>query len=288
MKTNCIITKKLAALLLILLFTLSFMACGKNTDIMSDGGNDLSPTETTVPAEKQDPEEEPQITDEPLSENTPEIGVGPELHAILARVTEGLEGDYELLALSPELRYGNVDNTHTAYAFLCRVTGILGAEPRLATVVADVTDQSTELLAAEIWPIMDDAGAALPEPDYLQDMYYDGVADIPVETAGASLKAAGEVVNVWLLCARIDFASLEQEAVGELLSSALAALDEESRIMYEENAPGILNEVRRLLDPKAELSGEYEDAGVADCLTVLRREESVRASIEAFLNLVEE
>lgn len=242
----------------------------------------------SVKTEPSDPTPDLHATPAPATAETEAVDPAPDLRAILVQATGELEGDYEMLALSAEIRYGNVFNEHIAYAILCRLTGIPDADPRLATVVIDVTDQCAELLAAETWPITDDAGVALPEPDYVQDLYFGRIADLPAGTAGSSLEAAEQVVNVWLLCARIDFASLEPESVRTILSSTLAGLPPESRVRYGENAPGILSEVRRLLDPQAELSGLYEDAGLKDCLTVLRQEASVRASVEAFLDLAEE
>ena len=222
-------------------------------------------------------------TDTPVAEQVP---VDPQ--TVFDRAADQLLGvNYELLALAER---SQLTEDVEIYAFLCKGTAAVpGAEPRLCVLLAaDLAEEGILPMGVIDCPSADEDGVlAFPDAEYLAANFFRALAQLPAGTAGASLQAARQVTDLWLICAMYDFAALDAETVSRNLSSGLLALAEEERALYVENAAFVLSEALRLCDPDEVPGGEYEDAGSAEALAALRAEESVRASVQAFLGLLD-
>ena len=214
----------------------------------------------------------------PAFAETAETPAEPDPQAVFDKVTEGLLGtDYKMLALvGKDDLFGMM-----VYSFLCRITVVApDAEPKLGMLLASVSPEGdAELLMVFACPAAEDGTPAVLDAELMSESILLPIAQLPVGTAGASLQAAQKVSDIWQICTVYEFSAAPANA-----EEALAFLTDEERALFDENAPAILAEVQRLCDPAEELGGEYADAGVAELLTVLREEETVRASVAALVS----
>ncbi len=121
--------------------------------------------------------------------------------------------------------------------------------------------------------------------DYVEDLLR-CIAGLEQGTAGASLKQAQVVCMAWAVCAANDFDKLELVDLQQILSEQIACLTWEEQYALTANELAVTEEVLRLTDTDEALGGEYEDAGVAEALTLFRGSDAVRASVEALLMAV--
>ncbi|MBR4459375.1 MAG: hypothetical protein IKS31_10505 [Clostridia bacterium] len=175
-------------------------------------------------------------------------------------------------------------NGTVTYTFLCRITPVLvEAESRLGLLTAAwAPDSGVTVLDVQTLPKTDGEGVpALPGADDLRSVFGE-IAALDEGTAGASLKRAGCVCSVWVLCARFAFDRLDAQAVAEITAGAAERLTEAERAACAENAQAVLGEALRLCDASETLGGEYADAGAAEIIEALRADSGVCASVMAW------
>ena len=126
-----------------------------------------------------------------------------------------------------------------------------------------------------------------PSTQDLVKGYFHVIGTIPKGTAGASLKLAKAVAEVYRFCAGHPFWAMDTEAYALNLVAAQEGLSEEEKAVFTQNRGALTEEAVRLLDETEELGSAYADAGVEELMDELRNDPSVRLSVETFIFAVE-
>jgi len=129
--------------------------------------------------------------------------------------------------------------------------------------------------------------AKAPSAEEILTSYYQLVIGLQPETAGASLKLAEAVRDIYVFCSVNPFWCMDTEAFSNNLEAAQKQLTAEQKAAFDQNRGGLTLEVTRLLSEDEELGGVYADAGVEDQMTELRNHPDVRLSVENFIFAVE-
>ncbi len=129
--------------------------------------------------------------------------------------------------------------------------------------------------------------APVATPEEIREGYYRQLAGLEAETAGASLKLAKAVAEVYRFCAGHPFWAMDTEAYALNLVAAQEGLSEEEKAVFTQNRGALTEEAVRLLDETEELGSAYADAGVEEMMNELRNDPSVRLSVETFIFAVE-
>ena len=150
-----------------------------------------------------------------------------------------------------------------------------------------MTDQGTlkwedsyETGAAEME--LEPVEAPVPTADELAEQFFRKVAACEMESAGAQLKMAGLVTDLYQFCSTYSFWEISGEALLPNLLAAFDSLSDEEKEAFEAAEPMITEEALRLVQEEEELTGSYTDAGVEDQIFSLRNDQAVRCSVEAF------
>ena len=129
--------------------------------------------------------------------------------------------------------------------------------------------------------------APVATPEEIREGYYRQLAGLEAGTAGASLKLAKAVAEVYRFCAGHPFWAMDTEAYALNLVAAQEGLSEEEKAVFTQNRGALTEEAVRLLDETEELGSAYADAGVEELMDELRNDPSVRLSVETFIFAVE-
>ena len=126
----------------------------------------------------------------------------------------------------------------------------------------------------------------MADTEMMLEGFYRPVLTLESETAGASLKLAQAVRDVFRFCAEHPFWTMDQQALKDELSAAQATLTEEEKAVFL-TAFGALNaEITRLMDERQELGANYADAQADRQVNALRNDPSVRYSVKALMDTV--
>ncbi len=125
-----------------------------------------------------------------------------------------------------------------------------------------------------------------PSAQELADEYYKVIAGIEKETAGAGIKQAAAVLDVYQFCFNHALWLVDPETLGANMLAAMDMLTEEEAAAFAENEPAVTAEAIRLLTESEEAGDAYEDAGVAEHLESLRNDATVRSGVSFFLACV--
>ena len=129
--------------------------------------------------------------------------------------------------------------------------------------------------------------AAAPSAEEILESYYQLVIGMQPGTAGASLKLAEAVRDVYVFCTVNPFWCMDNEAFSNNLEAAQKQLTAEEKAAFDENRGELTLEVTRLLMENEELGSDYTDAGVEEQMEELRNCPDVRLSVETFIYAVE-
>lgn len=129
--------------------------------------------------------------------------------------------------------------------------------------------------------------APAPSVEEILASYYQLVIGLQPGNAGASLKLAEAVRDIYVFCSVNPFWCMDTEAFSNNLEAAQKQLTAEQKAAFDQNRGGLTLEVTRLLSEDEELGGVYADAGVEDHMTELRNHPDVRLSVENFIFAVE-
>ena len=129
--------------------------------------------------------------------------------------------------------------------------------------------------------------APAPEADEIKAGYYQRVLELGPDAAGASLRLAQAVSDVFQFCLLNPFWCMDQDAFAQNLVAAQNALTAEEKAVFDANRGALSAELVRLLDEKEEMGGDYADAGVEAMVDDLRNDPGVRLSVETFIFAVE-
>ncbi len=127
----------------------------------------------------------------------------------------------------------------------------------------------------------------VPTPEEIREGYYRLLAGLEPGSAGASLKLAKAVAEVYRFCGGHPFWAMDTEAFAVNLLAAQEFLSEEEKAVFTQNRGALTEEAVRLLDETEELGSAYADAGVEELMDELRNDPSVRLSVETFIFAVE-
>ena len=127
----------------------------------------------------------------------------------------------------------------------------------------------------------------VPTPEEIRAGYYQLLTGLETGTAGASLKLAQAVADVYRFCQTHPFWAMDTEAFAQNLLTAQENLDETEKAAFAQYRGELVTEAVRLLDEREELGGLYADAGLEEQMSDLRNDPSVRLSVETFLFAVE-
>ena len=128
--------------------------------------------------------------------------------------------------------------------------------------------------------------ADAPSAKDIQRNYYQKVIGLESGTAGAALKLAAAVCDVFQFCSVAPFWAMDA-AYAANLQAAQEALTAEEKTAFDQKRGALTLEITRLLDEKEEPGGAYIDAGLEDEMIALRSDPDTRLSVEAFIFAVE-
>ena len=126
-----------------------------------------------------------------------------------------------------------------------------------------------------------------PSAEEIKEGYYQQVIGLEEGSAGASLKLAQAVDNVFRFCFVCNFWCQDYEPFASALVAAQSSLTEEEKAAFDQNRGALTLELTRLLDENEELGSAYADAGVETQMIELRNDPAVRLSVETFIFAVE-
>ncbi len=126
-----------------------------------------------------------------------------------------------------------------------------------------------------------------PAPEEIRAGYYQLLAGLEPGAAGASLKLAQAVTELYRFCAAHPFWAMDRDAFAQSLSAAQEALNEEEKALFAQNRGNLTEEAFRLLEEQEVPGPAYTDAGLEEQITALRNDPSVRYSVEVFIFAVE-
>ena len=129
--------------------------------------------------------------------------------------------------------------------------------------------------------------AQAPSAEEILESYYQRVIGMETDTAGASLKLAQTVQEVFLFCMIYPFWSMDGEEFGMNLALAQQKLTAEEKAAFDQNRGALTQEIARLLMENEEAGSIYADAGIENQIETLRNTMEIRYSVEVFLYAVE-
>ena len=129
--------------------------------------------------------------------------------------------------------------------------------------------------------------AEAPSPEEILEAYYRGVIGLETDTAGASLKLAQTVREIFRFCTINPFWCMDGEEFGKNLALAQQMLTAEEKAAFDQKRGVLTEEIARLLMENEEAGGIYADAGIEDQIEILRNTMEIRFSVEVFLYAVE-
>ena len=129
--------------------------------------------------------------------------------------------------------------------------------------------------------------AQAPSPEEILDSYYRKVIGLETETAGASLKLAQTVKDIFVFCSINPFWCMDGEEFGKNLALAQLTLNDEEKAAFDRNRGALTQEIARLLMENEETGSVYADAGIENQIDALRNDMTIRFSVEVFLYAVE-
>ena len=125
-----------------------------------------------------------------------------------------------------------------------------------------------------------------PSAQELADGYFRAVAAAEDGIAGAGLKRAKAVYDVYSFCFENALWLVDTDELGKNMLAARELLSKEELAAFDANEPAVTAEALRLLKEEENLDGDYHDAGVAGTMEVLREDPAVRSSVSFFLACV--
>ena len=129
--------------------------------------------------------------------------------------------------------------------------------------------------------------AEAPSPEELLESYYKKVIGLETDTAGASLKLAQTVQEIFQFCMAHPFWCMDKEAFSQNLTAAQGQLNAEEKAAFEQKRGAMSLEITRLLQENEEAGDIYIDAGIEKQIEELRNTPEVRLSVETFIFAVE-
>ena len=129
--------------------------------------------------------------------------------------------------------------------------------------------------------------AEAPSAEEIRTSYYQTVIQLETETAGASLKLAQSVRDIYLFCMGHPFWCMDTEAFAQNLAAAQEQLSAEEKAAFDQNHAALSLEITRLLQEDEEAGDIYIDAGIEKQIEALRNTPEVRLSVETFIFAVE-
>ena len=129
--------------------------------------------------------------------------------------------------------------------------------------------------------------AEAPSPEELLESYYKKVIGLETDTAGASLKLAQTVQEIFQFCMAHPFWCMDGVEFGTNLAAAQLMLTEEEKAAFDRNRSVVNQEIARLLMEDEEAGSIYADAGIENQVETLRNTMEIRFSAEVFLYAVE-
>ncbi len=128
---------------------------------------------------------------------------------------------------------------------------------------------------------------AAPSAEEIKEGYYRQAIGLEEGTAGASLKLAEAVGNVFEFCSLHSFWCMEYAPFVQALADAQNSLTAEEKAAFDLGREALALELTRLLEEDEETGSVYDDAGVGERLNDLRNDPAVRFSVETFIFAVE-
>ena len=128
--------------------------------------------------------------------------------------------------------------------------------------------------------------APAPSAETLLKGYYQIIASLENGTAGASLKEAQAVCDLYAFCMENRLWLTETEELGRNMLAAREQLSEKELAAFDANEPAVSAEALRLLKEEEKLTDAYYDAGVAERLEALRDDITIRSGVSFFLACV--
>ena len=125
-----------------------------------------------------------------------------------------------------------------------------------------------------------------PSAQELADEYYRVIAGAEKDTAGASIKQAAAVLDVYQFCFNHALWLVDPDTLGANMLAAREMLTGAEAAAFDENEPAVTAEALRLLTESEDAGGAYGDAGAAERMESLRNDVTVRSGVSFFLACV--
>ena len=129
--------------------------------------------------------------------------------------------------------------------------------------------------------------AEAPSAEEIRESYYQKVIGLEKDTAGASLKLAQTVQEIFMFCMINPFWCMDGEQFGMNLALAQQMLTAEEKAAFDQNRGALTQEISRLLMENEEAGSIYADAGIENQIETLRNTMEIRFTVEVFLYAVE-
>ena len=129
--------------------------------------------------------------------------------------------------------------------------------------------------------------APAPSAEEILESYYRTVISLETETAGASLKLAQAVRDIYQFCMIHPFWCMDKEAFSQSLTAAAEQLNGEEKAAFDQKCSTLNLEITRLLMEDEETGSIYSDAGIEKQIEELRNSPDIRLSVETFISAVE-
>ncbi len=125
-----------------------------------------------------------------------------------------------------------------------------------------------------------------PSAQELADEYYRVIAGAEKETAGAGIRQAAAVLDVYQFCFNHALWLVDPDTLGANMLAAREMLTGAEAAAFDENEPAVTAEALRLLTESEDAGGAYGDAGAAERMESLRNDVTVRSGVSFFLACV--
>ena len=129
--------------------------------------------------------------------------------------------------------------------------------------------------------------AEAPSAEEILESYYRKATDPEAGTAGASLKLAQTVRDIFVFCSVHPFWCMDNEAFSRNLAAAREQLTAEEKAAFDQNRGILIPEINRLLTEDEEAGSVYSDAGVEKQTEELRNSPDIRLSVKTFISAAE-
>ena len=127
----------------------------------------------------------------------------------------------------------------------------------------------------------------VPGAEEIAGSFFRKIAGLETGSAGADLKKAQLVQEIFSFCGMYSFWCADAAALAAEMNAACDSLSDEEAAAYGANAGDVLETLLSLTDENTETDAIYADAGVEESILALRHDMSARMSLETLIHMAE-